>query len=212
MRLKLFLFLNSLLYRLLIVPTKTTTKNKVVRTASYVPKSHSQVLEDQSGLDRAIVQKYVPYVFGSKELYPAHVRPLLDTWPASQLAELAVAKLFDVPLEPAFNQGYDLDTTGLKLGGRSYGKIEVRSRSLQSCRSRGYKRYRFPIITEDEMRRKAQVPADWYFAVCWDSLDEKLVWFRIPKARALRNQSLTVNKGVDGGYGWADEYLWDGPC
>lgn len=221
MRLKLFLFLNSLFYHLLVVPTKTTKQNKIVRAKGYVAKTHEEAVAAQSILCREIHKKYGPYVFGPRELYPPHARVLLDTWPADKLAELAVAKLFDVLLSPANNPGHDLDTTGIKLNGECYGKIEVRSRSflIQTQHYKNvkgtfneYKRPTATLIKQEEMKRKKQHPADYYFACCWDCIDCKLVWFRIPAERALRNNALTISKGVGGGYGWADEYLWDGPC
>jgi len=221
MRAKLFYLLNQLFYKLLIMPTQTTNKNKVIRTKSYVAKTHDEAVAAQSALDREIIKRYVPYVFGPRELYPPHVHLLLDTWPADKLAELAIAKLFGVMLEPPNNPGYDVDTTGIKLNGKCYGKIEVRSRSFLARNQyydaadghiTVYERSTAPIITSPEMRRKEQCPADYYFACCWDYIDQKLVWFRIPAKRALRNNALTINKGVDGGYGCADQYLWEGPC
>lgn len=200
-------------------------KPRLVKTTQFVKKIKSQVASTDSELDKALRETYIPYLFGKIESLDPMVKALVYTIPTHKLAERAVAKMFELELPSDNTHGYDLDTTGLEWDGVDYGKIEIRTRSLretvqyrfyESKRSDWeatyeYVRFRADFVTSVEMKRKRANPADWFFCALFDPKTKKLVWFRFPGGLVFDKNTLTVTKSKDGGYGWADYYLWVGP-
>jgi hypothetical protein len=133
--------------------------------------------------------------------------------------------MFGVSLPGGNAVGHDIDTTGVELDGVDYGKIEVRTRSMREHTQRQiysstrdpwettyeYTRLRADFLTTVDMKRKKDNPADWFFCALYDPEVKELVWFRFPANLVFSKSSLTVTKSTDGGYGWADSYLWVGP-
>jgi hypothetical protein len=185
-----------------------TLKNpsRLVRTANYVKKVQPAPKPWEKDLSRAVRKSLTPFLAdgGSTEEF--------DEDPYSRLAEKAVAKLFDVEVEPATNPGYDVDSRGIILDGVDYGRIEVRCRTMlrKVDKQTGRISWRIDPLSEKDVRSKMGM-FEWLFVCMWDVLEEELVWFRIPGYRALRNKSLVINRQVGGGYGWANEFIWCGP-
>jgi len=166
-------------------------------------------------LNEAIREKYVPYVFGADYKKSAMLVFAISQITPSRICELAVAKYFKVVLPETGNNtiGYDLDS-----GDKTYGRIEVRSRTFISTANWKndvcYEYDRVTILSTREFGNYgSKVDAfDWVFACCWDPNKKLLVWFRIPHAKIKSLNSVTVSIGKDGNYGKWSEFLWEGPC
>ena len=201
--------------------TMRAVKPRLVKTTRFVKKTTSRIESTDSKLDNALRETYIPYLFGQYENLDPTVKALVYTLPTHKLAERAVAKMFELELPSDNTHGYDLDTTGLEWDGVDYGKIEIRSRSLSYYWKpapvkddpwREVQQSRFCFANQQEMNRKRDNgSANWFFCVGYDDNSKKLVWFRFPARLVFSKSVLIVSRGVGGGYGWADSYLWDGP-
>jgi hypothetical protein len=189
--------------------TLTKQSSKLVRTANYVKAAPKQEVSGHTGLDKAIRKAYIPFVFGEpKTLSPSELLRAYST-PTHRIAEMAVAQMFGVEPENAYNAFFDVDTRGLLWDGVDYGRIEVRTRALRKMVSNGRTYYRIDPLSEKDSRTK-KGKCDWVFVCCYDHFEDELVWFRIPHNVAFMTKSLVISKNVVG-YGWADKYLWVGP-
>jgi len=198
--------------------TKTTSSLRVSYVKSTVENpSFTEMWKSPKAktLSEAIIEKYVPYVFGAGYKKSAALVFAISQIPPSRICELAVAKYFKVELpEPGKNTiGYDLDSED-----ETYGKIEVRSRTFIStpCWKKDvcYEYDRVMVLSTREFGNNGSKVGlfDWLFSCCWDPNKKLLVWFRIPHARIRSLNSVTVTIGKDGNYGKWDEFLWEGPC
>lgn len=193
-----------------------TTKN-VVEIPGYVrpevPVEHyEEEFSTERGCEEAFRKKYVGWLYG-----PNMTREDEDEankTPHYRLAEYVVAKMFGVRPEPRNRTGYDIDTRGLLLGGKEYGRIEQKTYSLRNnyqvingvCRDR----WRADVLSEDNVLSK-RGKCDYVFACIWDHFDQQFYWFRIPAEAAFANKSLVLGRGVRGGYGKWEKYRWVGP-
>ena len=202
----------------------TSRAARLVRTSRYVSHRSSSPVESSSGLDKALRNTYLQYLYGADEAMPPMVKALAYSIPPYKLAEQAVARLFMVNLPAGNAVGYDVDTTGVELDGVDYGKVEVRTASMRKHTETriypakdGYEtiseyvRFRADFVNRLGMKKKRANPADWFFCVLFDPEVRKLVWFRFPGSLVFQANSLIVTKSVKGGYGWADKYIWVGP-
>jgi len=188
----------------------TISPNKVVRTREF---KASKTEVNQDYLTKKLSDYYRNFLIGTN---PNPITlGLYLTLEHGKIAERVISKTFgDIPLAAAGTCGYDIDTTGVTLDGKKYGKIEVRARSLQEqYDGKGYiNRYFMFINYGRDMEAKKYGWADWFFLCGWDPDLDEPVWFRIPKSVACSSRSLTVRKSSrDGLWGWATEYLWSGP-
>jgi hypothetical protein len=196
-------------------------KPRLVKTTRFVKQSAYKPESTDSTLDKVLRETYIPYLFGNPEDMTPMVKALAYTIPTHKLAERAVAQVFELELPSDNTHGYDLDTTGLEWDGIDYGKVEIRSRSLSYFWKpapvkddpwREVQVSRFCFATQQEVNRKRDNgSANWFFCVGYDDISEKLVWFRFPARLVFSKSALSVYRGVNGGYGWADSYLWVGP-
>ena len=188
----------------------TISPNKVVKTRAFKSK---KVEVKQDYLTEKLSNYYRKFIIGPKP--NPMTRGLYLILEHGKIAERAVSKTFaNTPLEAPGQCGYDIDTTGMTLDGKEYGKIEVRARSLQTqIDNRGYTRQYFPFIrTGADMESKKYGYANWFFLCGWDPDVDKPVWFRIPKAIACSSSELRIYKSSrDGQWGWATKYVWSGP-
>ena len=198
--------------------TKTTSSLKVSYVKSTGKKlNFSEMWQSAqaTNLNEAIIEKYVPYVFGADYKKSAALIFAISQIPPSRICELAVAKYFKVDLpEPGKNTvGYDLDSED-----KTYGKIEVRTRTFISTTSwRNDVPYVYDKVTVLSTREFGNHGSkiglfDWVFSCCWDPNKKLLVWFRIPHTEIKNLNSVTVSIGKDGNYGKWDKFLWVGPC
>ena len=188
----------------------TISPNKVVKTLTYKPK---KVEVKQDYLTEKLSNYYREFIIGpNPDPMALALYLVLDH---GKIAERVISKTFaNTPLEAAGQCGYDIDTAGMTLDGKEYGKIEVRARRIQIADDgKGNDKRLFPFINYGrDMTCKREGRADWFFLCGWDPDVDKPVWFRIPKAIACSSSRLTIQKSTRNGlWGWATEYLWFGP-
>ncbi len=187
--------------------TQTISPNKIVKTRTF---STKRVEVKQDYLTEKLSNYYREFLIGTN---PNHFTlAIFRTMEHGKIAEAVISKMYEIPLEAAGNAGYDINTTRATLDGYCYGKVEIRARSYILRTSQlGYDRFYFDFLSTKDLASKLQGEADWFFLCGWNGFKEEPVWFRIPRSRALKNNSLQITTKDGESFGWANEYIWSGP-